>query len=91
MKDSPSRRATKRTVIDQSVLGRLGLDPNDVIAIEQECIMLRPVTGSERLSEEQGVWTLRTGQPISAATTDGLLWQIRHERDSANLKSGDKD
>ena len=34
---------------------------------------------------EHGVWVLQTGQPLSAATTDHMLQQIRKDRDLANL------
>jgi hypothetical protein len=50
-----------------------------------EEITLRPVLGTAPLTKERGVWVFRTGQPLSAATTDDLLRRIRDERDVENL------
>ena len=49
-----------------------------------EEITLRPVRETGPLTREHGVWVFRSGNPIPASVTDGLLRQIRSDRDSAN-------
>jgi SH3-like domain-containing protein len=42
-----------------------------------------PRTGP--LTKEQGVWVLRTGQPLTVSATNETLRQIREARDRSNL------
>ena len=80
-----------RVVIPKPVREELHLGPGDALEMESvgEQITLRPVRGTGPLAKEHGVWVFRTGQPLSASATDGLLDQIREERDLANLGKGE--
>jgi AbrB family looped-hinge helix DNA binding protein len=76
-----------RVVIPKALRDELHLEAGDALDMEVvgERITLRPIRGSGSLSKEQGVWVLRTGQPILASTTDEVLKRIREGRDLANL------
>jgi len=50
-----------------------------------ERITFHPVRGGTPLGKEEGVWVFRTGQPLAATVTDGLLAEIREQRDKQNL------
>ena len=65
----------------------MDLGPGDLLEMEKtgERITLRPVPGGAPLAKEKGVWVFRTGQPLEASVTDGLLEQIRERRDQQNL------
>ena len=54
-----------------------------------EEIKLRPVRGTGPLTQEHGVGLFRTGQPMTASTTDEMLRRIREERDAVNLGGGE--
>ena len=75
-----------RIVIPKPLREALNLEPGDALELETagEQIRLRPVRGAGPLTKEQGVWVLRTGQPLPAAATDEVLRQIREQRDRAN-------
>jgi AbrB family looped-hinge helix DNA binding protein len=76
-----------RVVIPKPLREELHLEPGDALEMESvgEQITLRPVRGTGPLAKEHGVWVFRTGQPLPASATDGVLSQIREERDLANL------
>ena len=76
-----------RVVIPKPVREELRLEAGDTLEMERvgEQIILRPVRSASPLMKEQGVWVFRTGQPVSASATEGMLQQIREERDLANL------
>jgi AbrB family looped-hinge helix DNA binding protein len=76
-----------RLVIPKSLRDELHLGPGDSLEMEVagEEITLRPVRGTAPLTKERGVWVFRTGQPLSAGSTDEMLRQIRSERDAENL------
>jgi hypothetical protein len=38
------------------------------------------------LTKENGVWVLHTGEPLPLATVDGVIRDIREERDLADLE-----
>jgi AbrB family looped-hinge helix DNA binding protein len=80
-----------RVVIPKPVREQLHLEPGDSLEIERsgEQIMLRPVRGTGPLTKEHGVWVFHSGQPLSASATDGMLQQIREERDLTNLGKGE--
>ena len=76
-----------RVVIPKPLRKELRLEPGDALEMESvgEQIMLRPVRGTGPLAKEHGVWVFHTGQPLPASATDGMLRQIREERDLVNL------
>jgi AbrB family looped-hinge helix DNA binding protein len=79
-----------RVVIPKPLREELRLQAGDALEMEStgEQITLRPVRGTGPLTKERGVWVFHAGQPLSASSTDGLLKQIREERDRANLDKG---
>jgi AbrB family looped-hinge helix DNA binding protein len=76
-----------RVVIPKSLRDELHLEAGDALDMEVtgERITLRPFRGSGPLGMEQGVWVLRTGQPMLASTTDEMLLRIREGRDLGHL------
>jgi AbrB family looped-hinge helix DNA binding protein len=80
-----------RVVIPKPLREKLHLGAGDALEMETagEQIILRPVRGTGPLTKESGIWVFYTGQPLSASETDGILQQIRGERDLANLGEGE--
>ena len=80
-----------RIVIPKPLREALSLEPGDALELETagEAITLRPVRGTGPLTKEQGVWVFRTGQPLTAATTNEVLQRMREERDRANRGDGE--
>jgi AbrB family looped-hinge helix DNA binding protein len=76
-----------RIVIPKPLREALHLEPGDDLELESagEEIRLRPVRGTGPLTQEQGVWVFRTGQPMMASTTDEMLLRVREDRDLVNL------
>jgi AbrB family looped-hinge helix DNA binding protein len=76
-----------RIVIPKPLREELQLEPGDDLELEStgEEITLRPVRGTGPLTQEHGVWVFRTGEPLTASTTDEMLRRIREDRDLANL------
>ncbi len=79
-----------RVVIPKPLREELRLEAGDTLEMESagEQITLRPIRGTGPLSKEHGVWVFRSGQPLPASATDGILQQIREERDMANVRKG---
>src|ERR1700681_622802 len=71
-----------RIVLPKPVRDELQLIAGDSLALEssEEGIMLRPLRGTAGLRKKQGIWVLRTGQPLSTPVVDETLRQIRLER-----------
>jgi len=80
-----------RVVIPKLTRKALHLEPGDALEMDSvgEQITLRPVRGTGPLSKEQGVWVFRTGYPLTNASTNDVLQQLREERDDANLGRGE--
>lgn len=77
-----------RVVPPKPLRQELRLEPGDTLELESvgEQITLRPVRGTRPLTKVHGVWLLRTGEPLSASTTDELLRRIREKRDLTNSR-----
>jgi len=80
-----------RVVIPKLLRENMHLEPGDSLEMEStgDQITLRPVRGTAPLTKEHGVWVFRTGQPLSAASTDEVLQKIREGRDRSNFGTGE--
>jgi len=78
-----------RVVLPKPLRDELELAAGDTLELESrgEQIVLRPLRGSAPLQKERGVWVYRTGRPLTAATTDQTLRQIREARDQNSRKA----
>ena len=78
-----------RLVLPKSLRDELKLAAGDTLELESrgEQIVLRPVRGSAPSQKERGTWVYRAGRPLTAATTDQTLRQIREKRDQKNRKA----
>jgi AbrB family looped-hinge helix DNA binding protein len=78
-----------RIVLPKPLRTELDVGPGDMLELESvgERITLRPVRGTAPLAKEKGVWVFRTGQPLAASVTDGLLEQVRESLDKQNLNT----
>jgi AbrB family looped-hinge helix DNA binding protein len=74
-----------RVVLPKPIRDEMQLRAGDSLELEssEDRIVLRPRRGGAGLHKKQGVWVFNTGEPISAAATDGTLRQIRRERELA--------
>jgi AbrB family looped-hinge helix DNA binding protein len=71
-----------RVVLPKPVRDELQLAAGDSLELEssEDRIVLRPVRATAGLRKKQGIWVFRTGQPISAASVNETIRQIREER-----------
>jgi AbrB family looped-hinge helix DNA binding protein len=78
-----------RIVIPKSLRDALNLTAGDILEVEtaSESITLRPSRGKTPLAREKGVWVFRAGHPLHSSITDGVLQQIRADRDQQHLKT----
>jgi AbrB family looped-hinge helix DNA binding protein len=78
-----------RVVLPKPVRDEMQLRPGDALELEnsEDRIVLRPRRGNKGLHREQGIWVFSSGtdMPISAETTDGILQEIRRERELSLL------
>ncbi|MFZ0657080.1 MAG: AbrB/MazE/SpoVT family DNA-binding domain-containing protein [Candidatus Binataceae bacterium] len=76
-----------RIVLPKPVREKLQLAAGDQLEMEStdDRITLRPVRGTAMLRKKRGVWVFHSGEPLSAATVQETLEQIRRERDEGNL------
>lgn len=76
-----------RVVLPKPVRDELQLSPGDSLEIEtsESQIVLRPVRNRVGMRKKQGIWVLDFDEPISAADTDRVLQDIRHEREQSGL------
>jgi len=79
-----------RVVLPKPVRDEMQLRAGDSLELEssEDRIVLRPRRGESGLRKKQGIWVFRTGEPISAEATDGILRQIRRERELSFLGNG---
>ena len=74
-----------RIVLPKPVRDELQLSAGDSLELEssEDQIVLRPVRGTAGLRKKQGIWVLQVGEPISAATVDRTMRDIRREREQS--------
>ena len=79
-----------RVVLPKPLRDELELAAGDTLELESrgEQITLRPVRGGTPPQKERGIWVYRTGRPLTAATTDQTLREVREERDRGNREAG---
>ena len=79
-----------RVVLPKPLRDELELAAGDTLELESrgEQITMRPVRGGTPLLKERGIWVYRTGRPLTAATTDQTLREVREERDRGNREAG---
>ena len=71
-----------RIVISKAVRDKLELAAGDELEGDSsdDRLILRRLRGTAQLRKERGVWVSRYGGPLSAATVDETLEQIRRGR-----------
>lgn len=71
-----------RVVLPKPVRDKLQLSAGDSLELESSegQIVLRPVRGRAQMRLRDGIWVFRTGQPISAASVNETIQQVRNER-----------
>lgn len=76
-----------RIVLPKPVRDELQLAAGDSLELEstEDQIVLRPSRGAIGLRKKQGIWVLHTGQPLSAATVNETIQEIRRERERMAL------
>jgi AbrB family looped-hinge helix DNA binding protein len=76
-----------RIVLPKPVREKLQLSAGDELQLESldDRLTLRPLRGTAQLRKKHGVWVFRSGEPLSAATVQETLEQVRRERDDLNL------
>lgn len=82
-----------RVVLPKPVRDKLQLQAGDALELESSegQIVLRPVRGTAQMRQRDGIWVFRTGQPISAASVNETIQQVRNERaESARHPQGSK-
>lgn len=74
-----------RVVLPKPVRDELQLSAGDSLELEssEDQIVLRPVRGTAGLRKKQGIWVFQVGEPISAATVDRTIRDIRREREQS--------
>ena len=80
-----------RIVLPKPLRDELNLSAGDAldVSVSREQITLRPVRTTSPLQKERGVWVIRTGEKLPAATADETIRQVREERHLASLGSTD--
>lgn len=76
-----------RIVLPKPVRDKLQLAAGDQLELESvdDRITLRPLRGTAQLRKKRGVWVFHCGEPLSAATVQETVEQVRRERDEQNL------
>ena len=71
-----------RVVLPKLVRDELQLAAGDALELvsSEDQIVLRPVRGRAGMRKKMGVWVFDTGAPISAASVNRVIRQLREER-----------
>jgi AbrB family looped-hinge helix DNA binding protein len=82
-----------RVVLPKLVRDELQLGAGDSLELEssEDQIVLRPLRGTAGLHKKQGIWVWQVGEPLSAATVDRTLREVRREREHSWLRGGSRD
>ena len=77
-----------RVVLPKPVREELQLGAGDSLELEisEDQIVLRPVRSTVGLRKKQGIWVMDTDEPLSAATVDRTIRDIRRERERSWLQ-----
>ena len=77
-----------RVVLPKPVRDELHLSAGDSLNLESsgDRIVLRPVRESAAMREKEGIWVFRTGQPVSSASVNETIRQLREEREQLAIQ-----
>jgi AbrB family looped-hinge helix DNA binding protein len=72
-----------RVVLPKPLRDELQLSAGDSLNLESsgDRIVLRPVRQNAGMREKEGIWVFRTGQPVSTASVNETIRQLRDERE----------
>ena len=72
-----------RVKLPKPVREKLQLSAGDELELESldDLITLRPLRGTGQVRKKRGVWVFNSGEPLSAATVQETIEQVRRERD----------
>ena len=76
-----------RIVLPKPLRDELRLEAGDTLEVETSSdeITLRPSRGHAQLRKKQGIWVYRSGEPLSQATVDKTVQEVRQDRENRNL------
>ncbi len=76
-----------RIVLPKSLRDELRLQAGDTLEVEisSDEITLRPSRGHAQLRKKHGIWVYRSGEPLTQATVDKTVQEVRQERENHNL------
>jgi len=81
-----------RVVLPKPVRDELQLGAGDSLELEssEDQIVLRPVRGTVGLRKKEGIWVMDIDEPLSAATVDRTIRDVRRERERSWLEGTSK-
>jgi AbrB family looped-hinge helix DNA binding protein len=76
-----------RVVLPKPMRDNLQLAPGDWLSLEsnEDEIVIRPLRGNIPLRKKRGVWTFKSGEPLSLVQVNQTVQQVRQEREQSNL------
>jgi AbrB family looped-hinge helix DNA binding protein len=77
-----------RIVLPKPVRDKLQLQAGDSLELESSegQIVLRPIRATAQMRLRDGIWVFRTGRPVSAASVNENIQQMRDERAETALR-----